>query len=180
MASASIVTERLELVALPPALLEATLSGNMERARELAPFAVLPGWPGDSEGLLRRRLERMRADNTAEQWLARAMVLRTAERPVVGNIGFHGPPGTNAINAAEAVELGYRVDSNCQRRGYAMEGVRALIAWATAEHGMRRFLASISPTNEASLALVAKLGFVYVSTVWDDEDGEERVFELRG
>jgi RimJ/RimL family protein N-acetyltransferase len=41
-----------------------------------------------------------------------------------------------------------------------------------------RFIASVSPTNEPSLRLIANLGFVRTGEQWDELDGEEYVFEL--
>jgi L-amino acid N-acyltransferase YncA len=55
--------------------------------------------------------------------------------------------------------------------------VRALIAAAEAQ-GIGRFIASVGPENEPSLAIVRRLGFVEVGRHWDDEDGEELEFEL--
>ena len=46
------------------------------------------------------------------------------------------------------------------------------------EYPIRTFVTSISPENVPSLNLVRKLGFVQVGTQWDDEEGEELVFEL--
>jgi RimJ/RimL family protein N-acetyltransferase len=54
-----------------------------------------------------------------------------------------------------------------------------LVGWAHREHGIRRFLFSISPDNEPSLAIARRLGFSEVGRHWDDEDGEELEFELR-
>ena len=53
-----------------------------------------------------------------------------------------------------------------------------MIAWARTQ-AISRFIVSISPTNAASLALAAKLGFTEVTRVVDEEDGPEIVFELR-
>ena len=50
--------------------------------------------------------------------------------------------------------------------------------WASHEHAVRWFIASVSPTNEPSLSLVRKLGFVQTGTQWDEIDGQELVFEL--
>ncbi len=44
--------------------------------------------------------------------------------------------------------------------------------------GIRVFVASITPDNEPSLAIVRKLGFVHVGEHWDDEDGRELEFRL--
>ena len=63
-------------------------------------------------------------------------------------------------------------------RGYATEAARALLAWACDEHGIRHFIASVAPGNAPSLAIVRRLGFVETGRQWDEEDGEELVFEL--
>jgi [ribosomal protein S5]-alanine N-acetyltransferase len=91
-------------------------------------------------------------------------------------------------------EVGYTILSNFRRQGFALEAVRGLFDWAKHEPetsvlhepgtsvlhepGLRTFVASVSPTNLASLAVIAKLGFVQVGRQWDEEDGEELVFEL--
>jgi RimJ/RimL family protein N-acetyltransferase len=98
---------------------------------------------------------------------------------MIGHIGFHGPPGVNARKDKEAVEVGYTVFEHYRRQGYATEAVRAVLAWAE-KQGVRRFIASIGPDNEPSLRLVRNLGFHEVGRHWDEEDGEEIEFELRG
>jgi [ribosomal protein S5]-alanine N-acetyltransferase len=109
-------------------------------------------------------------------WFVWAVVV---DDEMVGHAGFHGPPGRNAQNDAEMVEIGYTIYPQHRRRGYATEAARALIGWARAEHGVRRFLFSISPENEPSLAIARRLGFTEVGRHWDEEDGEELEFELR-
>ena len=54
-----------------------------------------------------------------------------------------------------------------------------MIRWACAERGVETFVVSISPSNEASLGMAAKLGFEQVGSQIDEVDGEEWVFELR-
>lgn len=65
-----------------------------------------------------------------------------------------------------------------RRRGYATESVLAMMAWAGEEHGVRRFLLSISPDNDPSLGLAGKLGFQRIGSQIDEVDGEEYVFDL--
>jgi RimJ/RimL family protein N-acetyltransferase len=98
---------------------------------------------------------------------------------MIGHIGFHGPPGVNALKADDGVEVGYTIFTPWRRRGYATEAVAALTEWARREHGINRIVASIGPENEASLGLVRNLGFVEVGRHWDEIDGEELEFELR-
>lgn len=107
----------------------------------------------------------------------RAMIERGSAR-LIGQIGFHGAPGHNGLGAADAVELGYAVDTPFRRRGYATEAARGMIVWATTR-GIRRVLASVAPGNAASLAVVRKLGMREVTVVVDEVDGPEIVFELR-
>ncbi|MDP9232429.1 MAG: GNAT family N-acetyltransferase [Actinomycetota bacterium] len=173
-----IQSERLDLVWLSPELLEALLAGRREEAERTAGFAVPADWPDDHDArFLAFRLKQVREDPAHSPWLVRAIVLRGPGRLMIGNIGFHGAPGHNARKAPGALEVGYRVFAEHRRRGYATEAVPALLDWARAQ-GIDRFVASVGPENEPSLAIVRRLGFREVGRHWDDEDGEELEFEL--
>ncbi len=91
----------------------------------------------------------------------------------VGVAGFHGAP-----HAAGMVEVGYRVDPEFRRRGYAWQSLEILLAVAQRHPAVKTVRASISPDNAASLALIDGYGFVEVGEQWDDEDGRELVFEM--
>ena len=176
----AIRSERLELVSLSADEIDALLAGRRWDVESSAGITLYAGWPTeDGRRFLRLRAEQMRAHPPARQWLVRAMVLREPGRPMVGHAGFHGPPGANGPQSADAVELGYTVFEEFRGRGYATEAARALMAWARAEHGLRHFIASVAPDNAPSLAIVRRLGFVQTGTQRDEEDGEELVFELR-
>jgi RimJ/RimL family protein N-acetyltransferase len=96
-----------------------------------------------------------------------------ASGQVIGIIYFHGPPDQNG-----RAELGYTVFEPCRRRGYASEAATSMMSWARDEPGVHVFVLSISPQNEPSLAMAAKLGFKQVGTQIDEVDGLEWVFEL--
>jgi len=137
--------------------------------------ATVPAWMADElENFLKYRLGQLRLDPSLRVWLGRVMVLTEDDgtRRAVGSIGFHGPP-----NAEGKLEVGYSVDPPYRRRGYARESVKALFDWAYHEHGITRFIASISPDNEASLRLTAAYGFRKVGEQMDEIDGLEYVFE---
>jgi ribosomal-protein-alanine N-acetyltransferase len=179
MRAGVIRTGRLDLPSLSPAFLEALLAGERDEAARLADLVLPDDWPdAHDEAFLRLREGQLRADPAAEDWAVRALVLRADGRPMVGHAGFHGPPGINAPRREGAVELGYTVFQPYRGRGYASEAVRALIRWAHGERGIRRFVASVAPGNEPSLAIVRRLGFVEIGRHWDEEDGEELEFEL--
>ena len=173
----SILSDRLELVSMSPDVVEALLAGRSDEAAESIGGVLADGWPGGHEGFFRLRLEQMRRDPSLQPWLVRALVLREG-RDVVGHAGFHGPPGANGKRDPEAVELGYEVFQAFRGRGLATEAATALIGWARDEHDIRRFIVSIAPSNDPSLAIAAKLGFVQTGEQWDEEDGLELVFEL--
>ena len=63
--------------------------------------------------------------------------------------------------------VAYVVFTRFQRRGYATEACRALIAYLEGELGVTTLVAEIDTRNLASIALVERLGFRLVSTTPD-------------
>ncbi len=164
-----ILTERLTLHPLPTALVACLATGDLAGAQALDPPYDLTErtFEGD-EGVLVRRHAQLTADPSEHPWLLRAAVFR-GTRQVVGRIGFHAPPDADGV-----VELGYVVTEQFRRQGLATEMVVGMLGWAR-EQGASACLASVSPDNVASLALIARLGFVKVGEQVDDEDGLEWV-----
>jgi [ribosomal protein S5]-alanine N-acetyltransferase len=123
---------------------------------------------------LRYRLTQLAADPTIREWLGRAMVWTDGDggRHVIGSVGFHGAP-----DEERRLEIGYKVEPAFRRQGIAREAAAAMFDWAYREHGIRRFVASISPSNEPSLRLAAGFGFEQVGEQMDEIDGLELVFE---
>jgi [ribosomal protein S5]-alanine N-acetyltransferase len=174
-----ITSERLELVSMSPNFIDNLLAERRGEAEAAGNFKLPEGWPDPHDaGFLSLRLRQMRERPETQEWFAYAVVLPDSHRPMIGHAGFHGPPGVNARKAPDAVEVGYTIFEPYRRNGYASEAVRALLGWAAAEHGIHRYIASVSPDNEPSLAIVRRLGFVKVGRHWDEEDGEELEFEL--
>jgi RimJ/RimL family protein N-acetyltransferase len=171
--SPTIHSERLELVPMSAPFLAALVRRDFDTAgREIG--AQVPAWLADElAGALAIWLARWASDPSAAEWMARAMVLAEAGgRRVVGSVGFHGPPDREG-----RLEVGYSVDPPYRRKGFAREAVTAMFDWAHEHHGATRFVASISPTNEPSLALARQLGFAKVGEQMDDVDGLEFIFE---
>jgi RimJ/RimL family protein N-acetyltransferase len=170
----AIPTARLELVSMPVAFMEALLAGDTAAAGGAIGAAVPDNLRDHLEDFLRYRLAQVIADSSIRVWLGRAMVRTEPDggRHVLGTIGFHGPPDDRG-----RLEIGYSVQSAHRRQGYAREAVRAMLDWAAREHGVHRFIASISPTNAASLALVQSFWFVQTGEQMDEIDGLELVLE---
>jgi [ribosomal protein S5]-alanine N-acetyltransferase len=174
-----ITSDRLELILLSPQAVEALLEGRPADAESELDASIPAGWPDEHDaGFLRYRQRQLERAPQAQPWLVRAIVLRDPVRTMIGHAGFHGQPGVNGKQDREAVELGYTIFEPHRGRGYATEAAQALMEWAFAEKGIRRFIASVAPTNDPSLAIVKKLGFVQSGEQWDEEDGLELVFEL--
>jgi GNAT superfamily N-acetyltransferase len=117
-------TSPASFVPLPPAVLAALLDGDLAAAGErcgveLPPFFLEEGW------LWQIRLDQVRADPAAEDWVVRAVVVPPAG--VVGHAGFHGPPDADGV-----VEVGYTVVPELRGRGYARAALAALVAEAAA------------------------------------------------
>ena len=168
--------ERIDLVSMSPAFMEALIAGRREDAEAALGAAIPDEWPSEhDESFLGRRLEQMQSEPEVQRWLVRALVLRL-DGTMIGHAGFHGSPGTQGLADGKA-ELGYTVFPEHRGQGYAAEAAEALMGWAESQ-GIHDFVASVSPDNEPSLAIVHKLGFVQTGDQWDEEDGLELVFEL--
>jgi ribosomal-protein-alanine N-acetyltransferase len=167
----SIATPRLELLPLTPSLLRAVAGGDLAEVERQLGARVGKGW---EEGVpARLRLEQLAADASQQPWLVRAVVASTP-RQVVGCVGFHAPPDDDG-----RVEIGYDIVVSERRKGYAREGIRALLDWAWATGRVLTCVASVSPDNAPSLALVHSLGFRHVGERIDEIDGLELVFVRR-
>ena len=70
---------------------------------------------------------------------------------VIGNI-YYG------ARDFQAREVGYIVNKNYQRKGYASEALKAVLAQGFA-NGLHRAYAACDPRNECSWALLEKCGF---------------------
>ena len=160
---------------MPIPLLDAFIAGDRGAVERLADYRVPAGFPtAGALGLLRFRREQLRHDPSRSPWLLRAIVLRETRR-MIGFVNFHGPPGVNDIEEADAAELGWTVFPAHRRQGYATETALRLMDWAREEHGVRRFISSTTPENVPSLRVHEKLGFRRTGQVVDGEI----IFELR-
>jgi len=165
----TIPTARLTLVLLTPPLLRAVANGDLAHVERQLDAAVGAGWEDGVPAA--RRLKQLAADPSEQPWLVRAIVASTPRR-VVGSVGFHAPPDDQG-----RVEIGYDVVADERRKGYARESIHALLDWAWATGSARTCVASVSPQNAPSLALVRSFGFQHVGEEIDEIDGLEWVFE---
>jgi RimJ/RimL family protein N-acetyltransferase len=155
---------------MTPEFLEALLDGDRDRASEALDVELPDGFP--LEGGMRffqLRLRQMRDDERFH-----AVVL---EGQMIGHAGYHGPPGVNAKQSPDAIEIGYTIEEPWRGQGYATAAAAELLRRAE-ERGVTHYVACTAPDNEPSLAIIRKLGFQQTGEAIDEEDGLELVFEL--
>ena len=134
------------MIALVPATREvaaAVVTGSV------VPVQHAPDWPhADTADALRPLAEH--PDDTGP-----GTFLVLEDGVVVGDCGWFGPP-TEGL-----VDIGYGVAPSVRGRGVGRSAVRLLLSWV-AEQGATEVRAEVLPGNEASLRLLAGLGFVDV------------------
>jgi [ribosomal protein S5]-alanine N-acetyltransferase len=163
----------IDLVELPATALRALAAGDLATANREAPITLTPAFVGpDSRSTWRRRSRQVVEDPASAAWITRA-IYDPVRQLAVGRAGFHGPPDDTGM-----VEVGYAVDPDYRRQGYARAALVALLERARREPAVSTVRASIRPDNEPSRLLVLQYGFVEVGEQWDDEDGLETIFEV--
>src|SRR5688572_24601598 len=172
-----IATERLLLWPMTAAFLEASLAGDIAAAEAGLGARIESDWFAERE-LMQMRRGDLHDDPAARPWLLRAVVERATQQ-MVGHAGFHTPPNPRYLRelGLDGVEFGYTIYPPFRRRGYARETALGLMHWAHEQHGIRSFIASVSPDNLPSVELIEQLGFRRVAAHVDDVDGYEDIYQ---
>jgi ribosomal-protein-alanine N-acetyltransferase len=172
-------TERLLLWPMSAAFLQHSLAGDHIAAAGELGYAIDAEWLVERE-LMAMRLHELQQDPDARPWLLRA-IIDQATQQMVGHVGFHTRPNPPYLAdvCLDAVEFGYTVYTAHRRRGIAWEAAQGLMQWAHRESGVGNFIASASPSNGPSIALLGKLGFERIGGHEDEIDGYEDVYRLR-
>ena len=149
----TIETERLILRAAKSGDGPETFEAVLESVNELKPW--MP-W-AHPEPLLESSIE-FHA-NAQAKWYSRDMLdfqwIDKATQRLVGKGGFH------TINwDVPKFEIGYWVRSSMTGRGYCIEAVNALVAFATRELGAKRLEICSDPRNQRSRHVAERCGFV--------------------
>lgn len=152
-----IATERLELVPATLDLTRAALEGEAALAARLG--AVVPAtWPPEflDPPSLEFTLDRLAEGAHQAGWWLHFVILThgATGRTLIGSAGYKGPPSPDGT-----VEVGYGIVRDHQRRGYAAETVRGLLAHAFAVPAMQRVIAETLPELTPSIGVLRKCGF---------------------
>lgn len=173
-----IPTQRLDLRAVSPAFLQASLQEDHGQADAILGATTLPDWyEAKAKRSVKRRLGEMLATPALQPWLMWAVILRETNT-MIGYVGFHTAPNPEYLKeiAPGGVEFGYTIFPDYRRQGYAREASQGLMQWAHTVHGVRSFVLSISPQNTPSLRIAEGLGFTRIGEHMDEVDGLEYIF----
>jgi RimJ/RimL family protein N-acetyltransferase len=126
-------------------------------------YGFIGGTP-PTPGALRDRYERLVAGSpeTGVSW-CNWVVRLGDEGPLVGTVQA-------TVDGGEAAEIAWIVGTPWQGRGIAVEAVRGLVGWLTAQ-GVRTLVAHIHPDHAASAAVATAAG---LSPTGEWHDGEIR------
>jgi RimJ/RimL family protein N-acetyltransferase len=167
------MTPRVEVVQLSPEALRGLADGDQATAERTSPVPLSPYLAGpECQGVWALRAVQVIEDPPAAAWVT-GIVWDPERQLAVGRAGYHGPPDGKGM-----VEVGYSIDPQHRRQGYARAALLALVARGAAEPDVRTVRATISPGNVASRDLVLSEGFVEVGEQWDEEDGLEIIYEV--
>jgi ribosomal-protein-alanine N-acetyltransferase len=110
-----------------------------------------------TRAMLAGATERAQLDPRTEYYLA--VALPEDDRV----IGF----GRLGLNGVQAAKLGYAIKASEWGKGYATEAARLLLDFAFGPLGLHRVSAAIGPDNDASIALVKRLGLTHEGRLRD-------------
>ena len=85
---------------------------------------------------------------------------------LIGTCGFKGVPSPDGT-----VEIGYEIAPAYQGKGLATEAARALVEHAFQHEVVKAVLAHTLAEENASVAVLRKLGFTHIQEIYDLEDG---------
>src|SRR5688572_17900401 len=166
-------TARLDISPLHADAVDALLSGDGERLRRLtgASFKKPAPPPHMAEALpvVRDRLRERPEETHWWNWL----VVEHESGEAVGSVAFGGPVG-----AEGAVLVGYAIYADYEGRGYATEAVKAMVAWAFAQPGVREVRALAPVWNTPALRVAENVGMRPVASEEDDDVGEVLLYAL--
>jgi RimJ/RimL family protein N-acetyltransferase len=167
-------TERLELAPLTLDGIEALIAGDGARLRELTGVlfprpAAPPPYMADPLPTVRERLKAHPDEAAWWNWL----VSERETRRAVGSVSFGGPPDESG-----AVLIGYAMYEQFEGLGYATEVVRAMIAWAFQQAGVRQVRTLAPVWNTPALRVAENVGMRPVAADEDDDVGEVLVYAV--
>lgn len=158
-------TVRLFLIPTTLPMLEAIAADDWHTLSSLlGGVDIADRWTHFPEALLWMR-DYAREHSPDMSWWNYLLIHRHDVR-LIGTCGFKGPPGPDGL-----VEIGYEIADAYQGRGFATEAARRLMEHALAHDAVVAITAHTLAEENASCAVLRKLGFQFAGEHIDIEDG---------
>jgi RimJ/RimL family protein N-acetyltransferase len=100
------------------------------------------------------------------------LIIHQSDTRVIGTCGYKGAPDPGGL-----VEIGYEIAESYWGRGFATEAAKALCQHAMTFEAVRTICAHTLAEENASVALLRKIGFEFLGEIIDIEDG--KIWEWR-
>ena len=173
MADTQVRTARLELTPMTAEVIDALLGSDGARLltltgarfRQPAP----PPYMAEALPVVRDRLRLRPGEAAWWNWL----VVDRASGEAIGSVAFGGP-----VNQDGAVLVGYAMYADYEGQGYATEAVKALVAWAVGQPGVREVRALAPVWNTPALRVAENVGMRPVASEEDDDVGEVLLYAI--
>jgi RimJ/RimL family protein N-acetyltransferase len=173
MTSLQVRTSRLDLTPMTADVIDALLAADGPRLLALTGARFRhpspPPYMADALPVVRDRLRLRPAEVPWWNWL----IVNRAADEVVGSVAFGGP-----VNQDGAVLVGYAIYADYEGRGYATEAVKALVAWAFGQPGVREVRALAPVWNTPALRVAENVGMRPVASEEDDDVGEVLLYAV--
>jgi RimJ/RimL family protein N-acetyltransferase len=168
-----IASERLKLIPLTHELLQLchTNRAAMEQriGLHVSRMQVTPEYQAEiDDAMLNFWLPQTLEHPDKYFWYTSWEIVLKSTNTSIGGIGFAGYP-----NEHGETQVGYMIDGQQQRKGYATEALQTIVAWAFQQQGVQSVIAQTPPDNFASQATLLKNGFIA------DGAGEEGMLRFR-
>lgn len=121
---------------------------------------------------LSHRIPRVAEDPDFAPYALR-LVIEKESRNIIGSAGFHTLPTESGM-----IEIGIGIEESFRNKGYATEVLLAMWKWVISDERVETLRYTVSPSNEASIAIINKFKFTKVGQQIDDEDGPEDIYEM--
>jgi RimJ/RimL family protein N-acetyltransferase len=155
--ASSIITARLELVAITPESLTSEQASDGQLGQILN-CHVTSEWPhADWEPHVLQLLQQRFAEDPTDIGWHRYILLRPVNNQSTTLIGSVG--GMRWPDDPEAAEVGYAILPEFRLRGYAIEATKAMIAWIEATNAVKTIFAHTFPHLTGSIRILEQCGF---------------------
>ncbi len=160
-------TSRLKLVLFTDDMFQAIFDDDLERLGKLLDVHTPEAWTEfkDAVDALPVFYEWFKA--LGDQKWGSYFIVHKEDRELIGTGGYKGGPDENG-----RVEIGYEIRSAYRNRGLAAEAAGKLVDFAFSRNSITAVLAHTLAPDDASGAVLRKLGFRFSEKTIDPDDGE--------